>query len=286
MRTINEIYQSIIDEKMNMPTLKNKLLNEDGTSTLSNEQDLLTSLTSDSKVAIWKLWAYITAVVIWIHESLWYQFKADVNEVISTQFVGTAKWLIEQAKLFQYGDDVIVETPYYHPEYAVVDTSKQIIANANVNEAGGQVYLKVRRKDTDILSSDEFTSFNGYLNKIKVAGQRINILNFDGDELQLYYTIYYNPIYILNNIKNNVIDTISTYIENVEFDANINITDLTDLIQKVEGVKGVQFDNASALPFASTIWTPFTNYYESLAGWNKISTSYPLDSTLTFIQKQ
>jgi len=286
-RTINEIYESIIVEKNNMETLRNKLTNEDGSTTLSDEQDLLDSLSSSSKVAIWKLWAYLTAVVIYVHEGLWYQFKKDVTSIIDTSFVGTRKWLINEAKKFQYGDDLTLDTDYYNLYYTVKDENKQIIGSANATESGGNVQLKVRRKDTDILSGPEMTSFVNYINNIKIAGQRVSILNYPGDELKLYFTIYYQGMYNSTIIQSNVEDVIYEYIQNIEFDSTINITKLVDNIQNIDGVEGVDFDatQSGGLPNTYTTWIPITNYYNSVAGWNTISPSYPLTSTITYIAR-
>jgi len=283
MRTINDIYKEILSEKDNMPTLKDKLYTEG--LTIDNEQTLLNDLTSTRKVAIYRLWAYIVAVAIWVHESLWELFRKDITNLISTKFLGTGGWLVEKAKEFQYGDDIIIDPVYFHPKYEVVDESKRIIASASITEGGGEVYLKVRRKDTDILLNSEYESFESYLNKIKIAGQRINILNFDGDELRLYFTIYYDPIYPLDTLKNEVFDKINYYIENIDFDSNINITTMIDRIQEVKGIKGVQYDNGLALSEGNNTWIQFENYYMSKAGWNKIHSAYPLTDTITFIPK-
>lgn len=286
-RTINEIYQSIIVEKNSMPTLRNKLTNEDGSTSLSNEQDLLNDLTTDNKVAIWKLWAYMTAVMMWIHEGLWDVFKADVTTIIDSAFVATSKWLIKRALEFQFGDSLVMDTENYTFSYPTIDTTKQIIVNANVYEGGGRVYLKVRRKDTDLLTSEELTSFSAYINKIKVAGQRIAILNYPADQLKLYFTIYYDGVYPLSTVQSNVEATISNYIENIEFDSILNITTLIDSIQQIEGVKGVEYDNINSAGKADNTgaWITIKNYYNTSAGWNRIADGYSLADTINYVIK-
>jgi len=284
-RTINEIYTQIMVEKNLMPTLRNKLLKPDGTTGIDDEQTLLDDLKTSSKVAIYRLWAYITAVIIWFHEAEWYQFKETVEDITSKQYVATAKWLIDKTLEFQDGDDVVIEAPYYYPHYQAVDESKQIISNANIIETAGQIFLKIRRKDTDILSVGETTRLNAYLNKIKVAGQRINVINLNADILKLYYTIYYNALYNINDVKTNVENVITDFIKNVEFDAQLDISALTDSIQTVEGVVAVEYNEGYGRSYGSSTWQQINNYYSSTAGWNIIDTATPLSSTLTYIAK-
>ena len=63
-RTLNEIYAEIINEKQNYTELNALQPN------INSLQTLLAELQTTSKVGIWRLWAYITALAIWTHEKL------------------------------------------------------------------------------------------------------------------------------------------------------------------------------------------------------------------------
>tara|TARA_R110000751_G_scaffold214362_2_gene317863 strand:+ start:530 stop:835 length:306 start_codon:yes stop_codon:yes gene_type:complete len=76
--TISEIYDSIITEKQTMTSLNDLQPNID------SSQDLLTDLTSSSKVAVWRLWAFITAVAINVFEIIHDQHVAAI-ELRATQ---------------------------------------------------------------------------------------------------------------------------------------------------------------------------------------------------------
>lgn len=286
-RTLDEIYETIIREKTNMAILRRELTNEDGTTSLSTKQDLLNNLTTDNHVAIWKLWVYVISCALWLHESIWDVFKVDVSSIIEKGFVATTKWIIKKALAFQYGDNLSLDNINYTINYETIDVSKQIIASANASEGGGRVFLKIRRKDTDILSNDEMNSFSSYINNIKVAGQRIAILNYPADELKLYYTIYYKGEYPISTIKAAVENTIQQYIENIEFDSILNVTKLTDSIQTIEGIDGVEFNStlSGGRAYNAPVWVNIYNYYNSAAGWNKIAIGYPLEDTITYISK-
>jgi len=283
-RTIDTIYQEIIVEKTNQPTLKYKLLNEDGTSTLSTEQDLLTRLTSNSKVAIWKLWAYTTAVVIWTQEKLWDLFKVEVETIKANSFVGSLTWWESKAKEFQYGDTLVVDPITYAISYATLDIVKQIIEHSACIEFGGKVYLKVRRLDIDILSVPELEAFKSYVNSIKFAGTQVVIYNLNADDLKLNYEVFYNPIIDEAIVKAQIESAVNNYISNIPFNGELDINALNVLMKSVNGVKAVRFISGYAKNGANA-YTQFDNYYTSVAGYCNVDVAYPLSTTITYTKK-
>ena len=80
-RTIEQINNEIIKAKESEPALA--------------------GLTSTSKVAIWKLWAYITAFVIYTLELIFDQHKAEVLEALTQLKPHTARWYRNKALAFQ-----------------------------------------------------------------------------------------------------------------------------------------------------------------------------------------
>ena len=61
-RTVSEIQEEILRQK--------------------NQEPSLNTLNSNSKVAIWRLWAYITAFVIWTLEKIFDEHKKEVSEAL------------------------------------------------------------------------------------------------------------------------------------------------------------------------------------------------------------
>ena len=120
-RTILEIYDSIIAEKQNMASL-NALQ-----PSIDSSQDLLNDLTSSSKVAVWRLWAFITAVAINVFEVFHYQHVAWI-ENISTQIVLVFRFWSRNftcrrttGKLFECLADYRI-TPHKPPSNPKIDT--------------------------------------------------------------------------------------------------------------------------------------------------------------------
>lgn len=283
-RSISEIYEQIVSEKSDMTVLKNVLLNEDGSSSISTNQDLLNSLQSDTPVAIWKLWAFISAVAYNTEEQRWDDFLEEVTAIKNSTPVYNRKWWVEQALNFQYNHNVVINEDTNSIEYTVTDEAAKIIGSCTVSDVSGKVVLKIRGANSDILTSDELSQFNTYINKIKPVGDRVIVNNFLADKLKIYYNIYYNPLLNLSDIKSNVESTINNYITNLPYDNAVNINQLTDLLQEVEGVEEPVFLNAEGKANAGS-YNSFNNFYTTTAGYCKIDSSFPLDTTLNYLVK-
>ena len=88
----------------------------------------LNELNSTSKVAIWRLWAYITAFVIYTLELVFDQHKAEVLDALTQQKPHTARWYRNKALAFQYGFDLRSETDLFDN----TGKSKEEIENSKI----------------------------------------------------------------------------------------------------------------------------------------------------------
>lgn len=234
-RTITEIQQSIID-------------NVQANATLSP------LLTSTSKTAVWRLFAYIVAVCAWTLEQLFDIFKTDIDEQISAKKPHSLRWYAEIAKAFQYGYDLVDEADYYDNtgiDDDVVAASK-IVSYAAVVEQTRGVRIKVAKTvDTDLaaLASGELDSFSDYMKKIKDAGVKLQITSGPADSLRLVLRIRYNPL-VLNSAgaridgttATPVRDAIRAHLLNLPFNGVFSVQKLVDAIQAVEGVNDMNVD--------------------------------------------
>lgn len=276
-RTINVIYASIIEDKNNKASLNGLQPNAD------DVQTLLDDLSSPSKVAIWRLFVYIIAVAMFVHEKLWDAFKIEIAAMIEPAQYGTIPWYQKQSLLFQYGDSLEwIDNKF---KYAEIDATKQIIKRAAAVENGSVVTIKVAKLSADSpirLDPDtELPAFIQYIKDIKPAGVKTAIISYDPDEVKLTLKVYYDPLVMLStgySIANGnypVLDAINNYLANVLFGGQMNTTKLIDAIQSAEGVKDVILVTAQAKSAieSNTEWhtiAPATNpNYVSIAGYFK-----------------
>jgi len=285
-RTINEIFQLIQSEKNNMTYINDKLKNPDGNTTIYTEQDLLTSLQSNNKVGIWLLWAFIIAVSENLLEQNWDEFQVELEDIKNRAVVGSRLWWRDKCLEWQYGDILEIDPLNYGVKYAVIDETKQLIKHAGISEINGKVVLKVQKDyGTGLLTSSELNSFESYVDKVRFAGIRTDIWNFNPDNLKLFYTIYYDPLIGEATVKNDVETTITDYIHNLPFDSTFNKTDLTDKLQQINGVLDPVFVDGYGKPEGTSTYIQFDNYYESVSGYCDIDNTFPLDATITYTPK-
>jgi hypothetical protein len=265
-RTVEVIFNELLSYKNGMEVLT-------GLTSVSDYQDFLTQLNSDSKVANWVLELYNQSVVIAGLEQMMDDSIADIQTIIDSKQVGTGDWYRTQVLKFQYTD--VLQMIDNVPSYTSIDTTKQIIEFCSVNEESGVVYIKVRRKTGVLLSQSEYNALYSYLEKIKIIGTKIVIYNFEPDDIELYYTILYSGEVGLDNLKVSVDATINNYLSTLAFDTKLKINAITDILQNVTGVVDPQFTGLKAKKNTDLTYTDYglAYSYDMYAGCGVLKNS-------------
>lgn len=283
-RTILQIYDEMISEKETMIQL-NALQ-----PSMDSGQTLLNDLTSTSKVAVWRLIFFVVAVQVWTLEKLFDDHKAWIEQRALEIQTGTLSWYEKKAKEFQYGDSLQFIDDIY--QYSPVNPANRVVHLASATEAGNLVVLKVAKNvanNIEELSPLEITAFQAYLNKVRFAGTQIVLVSRPADLLKVYYKIYYDPLLLSPSGEllstpgvYPVEEAINEYCKGLTFDGKLSITQLTDALQGVVGVVNPVFQNASA-KYGSGVYAPIIDYYNPNAGYLKIDTAFPLNTTITYL---
>ena len=284
-RELIDIYNEIIEEKESLTTLRTQL-----TPFPENFNNLLTTLTSGSRVAVWRLWVWLTAYAIWMFEKVQDVFKAEIEDLISSTRFGTLPWYQEIALLFQYGDALAYISCRF--QYAVIDTTKQIIKRAAAVVSDGQIRIKVAKLSgtTPVkLTSGELAAFNAYITDLKPPGETVLVISTDPDLLKLYAEIVYDP-QVLNSDGSSILDisvfpvedAISSYLAGIEWDGKFNMRKFQDAVQAVSGVVDIDPGTCYAKANAAASYTTIVSNYYSVAGYMTVATGYPLSATLTY----
>lgn len=262
-RTISEIQTEIITQK--------------------NLHTELSLLNSTSATAIWRLWTYIVAVVIWSHEQLWELFKVEIQEIAAREEIGTKRWYQGTALAYQHGDALVYDASAYRYGYASVDTSLQVVKHCAIRESGGIVQVKVAGEASGVLtplSAPEEAGLLSYLDKLKMAGTFLSIINQNPDDIKLTLTVYVDPIVI--DYVNPVESAINSYLEGLPFDSIMRLSALVDAIQAVRGVVDVAINSAEA-KHGALPYTPISTSYIAQAGYMRIDSAFPLNTSITYI---
>lgn len=271
-RTINEIQESILAKKSQAESLGALEV------LTTQERQTTNGLTSTSKVAIWRLFVYIQAFAVWIHEGLFEAHKVEIEALIAENKLHTAKWYRGKALAFQFGFN-IGELDYYDntgaDETAVL--ASQVVKQASVEEIGGKLKIKVAGEDAfgnlQPLSAPQKTAFTQYMSLVRDAGTRLEIVSRPPDELALTIDVYFDPLILdgsgrrLDGANDTPVqDAIEDYLYNLEFNGELILTKLTDFLQKVEGVNEPVIKAASAR-FGANPYAPINEYYIADSGY-------------------
>jgi len=276
-RSIQEIYDSIIAEKESMSSLDGLL------PVGAKYNNVLSELSSGSKVAVWRLIIYVVAVSHWVHEKYWDYAKQELNAIAEQSIAGNLEWYKNEVKKWQYGFLLLWNSQTYR--YYYNDTTSQLAIESKladrvaVVEVFSQDFrgLKIKvAKETPQglkpLEPIEIESLQSYIDRIKFAGVETDVISQESDKLNLSLKIYYQGTLDEANVKASVKNAIENYIANIEFDGIFYIIKMVDEIQKVLGVKDVVIMTASGRSYLGS-YNNFYKDYTADSGWIELDSN-------------
>ncbi|MDJ0363561.1 hypothetical protein QMK33_00235 [Hymenobacter sp. H14-R3] len=280
-RTIPVIKQSILDAIAASPILGGLLI-------------------STSAVSVFGLLAYVVAFAINVLETIFDRHMADVDAKLAAPQEGTTEWYAKIVKLFQQGDQLVVDDDGIH--YPAGSSGLLLVtqATAKENDTTGRLFLKVATDDATApgglrsLTAAELVQVRGYITRRKYPGTKLELVSREADALKLGANIYYDPLVELNDtnsatglvpgLRSRVASAITSYLRNLKFDGQVVVSKLEDAIQAVVGVEDLEFLSISA---RNGLAAPkvFTRAYETEAGYVIIDTAAgaTLADTLNFV---
>jgi hypothetical protein len=210
---------------------------------------LSVQLTSTSKRAIWRLWAFIVAAAIGILEQLMDQNKVEVEALVAQAAPGTPQWLQAQVFKFQYSSTTpqVIQLINLAPVYPIVDPSLRIVTRCSVTtDLANVVTIKTAKGDPPTaLASLELDALTSYINQVGIAGIQHNVLSLLADRLYVAAQVFYTGLFS-SVIKSNVILAIDNYLAGIPFNGQIKVSELEQAILGVDGVTDVILQNVTA----------------------------------------
>lgn len=227
-RKINDIYSEIVTER--------------------NKRLELSEFASDSKLSVMNGIAWCVAAAIFSFESLLDLFMVDISKVIENRVNGTPIYYINAVKRYQKGDELQVREDGLAFGYAESDTTKQIVTQASYIESASDVnidnklILKVATGESGKLSAidgEEMVLIQSYINKIKFAGTRIEVISREGDVLIPRLSVYYDGAVLESEIYSLIEEQLNLFMQSITFDSTIYLSDIITTIGKAAHVKDV-----------------------------------------------
>jgi hypothetical protein len=235
-RTLTEIYNEAVETR-------NKYLE-------------LTELTNDSKMSIINAFTWVTAAAIYSFETLLDVFTTDIAKTFTQRINGTSAYYANAMLKWQYGDDLIINDEGTAFHYATEDTTKRLITHVSYQEYYNEEFkdniliLKVvsgEGRSLSQLSDEELIAARAYLNQIKFAGVKCNVVSRRGDVLVPRLTVYYDGAITKEELYDNIDTALIDFIVNMKFDSLVYSQKIIDAIQKVEHVTDVHIDHEASV---------------------------------------
>ena len=235
-RTLTEIYNEAVETR-------NKYLE-------------LTELTNDSKMSIINAFTWVTAAAIYSFETLLDVFTTDIAKTFTQRINGTSAYYANAMLKWQYGDDLIINDEGTAFHYATEDTTKRLITHVSYQEYYNEEFkdniliLKVASgegRSLSQLSDEELIAARAYLNQIKFAGVKCNVVSRRGDVLIPRLTVYYDGAITKEELYDNIDTALIDFIVNMKFDSLVYSQKIIDAIQKVEHVTDVHIDHEASV---------------------------------------
>lgn len=281
-RTLNEIYTQIIDEKVNYTQLNDLQPN------INSLQSLLAQLQTTSRVGVWRLWAYITALAIFIHEKLIDTQTAELEQRAINIIPGSLRWYRDMALEWQPGDALVWNGVLRRYEYNPVNENNRLVKYSAVIEANNQLTIKVAKELAGLaepLNAAELSQFGAYITLRKYAGTNVAIISEDADTVNITGEVFYNPLVMANDGSlisdpsvfpvSDAIDLFLKDLGTTNFNGKLRAVELVLDIMSVNGVENFSLFTLEAqygiLPMQDVLSLPGQEY-QSNAGHLVINT--------------
>jgi hypothetical protein len=292
-RSVEEIKAEIKAEIRTYASLDNFLFPEDG----------------GSSVSVFNVIIFVVSASMYVFEVIVDNLMNDIQKVADSAPSGNESWLRQKMLNFQYGDTITINTTdntlenYYVPEYAVIDTAKQIVTQCAVSDSQTGVEIKVAKGTIGALTpltAPELSALqnyyygSSYTQGIGFSGIVATFINLYSDRIRIEADVYYLGQNIEATVKADVITAIDTFLSSFaddNFGGNIYMIKLIDAIQEVEGVSRVTINDLkvrpNTTPLGSAITLDVQGVYQTIAGHilSEDTAGNLLTDTLTMVEE-
>jgi len=257
-----------------------------------------TKLTNPSNASKWYNLLGLFATSAHIVENEFEDLETDLEARKLEIPVGTLRWHAAETLVYQHGDSLVIIDGV--PQYAVEDTSKQVVEVASATQQSGVVLIKAAKLDGSgnpiALSTLEKDGLTDYWVQKRFAGTGIQVISQDGDEMVVTADIYVDGQKISTTGESQtasgtypVEDAIKDYWKELDFNGKFRVLNLVDAIQAVDGVKNVVVNGCLVKPYGAAsyinVMAATGRVHTAVAGYIIEDGTTGLSSSLTYIQE-
>jgi hypothetical protein len=230
-RTIREIYEQAVRER--------------------NRRLELSEFSNDSRLSVMNGITWAVATVIYSFEVLLDMFAIDISRIINSRINGTPAYYAKALLQYQKGDTLSVRADGLAFGYDTVDETKRIITRVSYSEStndtalDSKLILKVATGEKGKLCAvppEDLVPVNAYINRIKFAGTRVEVISNRGDVLVPRLSVYYDGAVPEPEMYDAIENRLNGYIMEIGFDAGVYVSGIMDAVKSAPHVTDVFID--------------------------------------------
>lgn len=201
----------------------------------------------------------VVALAIWVLEKIFDTHSIQVNEALNNQKAGRPNDYKNMALNFRYGYPLIENTDQFDTTGATAEqiTNSKIIKYCSVRESAesARLIIKVASEQNGQLTNlnpQQEESFTNYMEQVKWAGVKLNIVNEPADDLKITMTVFRDPL-VLDNLGNDIVnggqpvqERILQYLKELDFNGELVVNDLIERLREVSGVANVNITSIAS----------------------------------------
>ena len=232
---------------------------------------------STSAAAEWRLWVHAVAYCIYLFEIVLDTFQAEMDADAEKEVAGTVTWYNNKCYEFQMGHELVFNETTGLLEYEKDDEAARVVKIASVNVAeDNTIFFRVATQDEDgqivPLTSNQLLNFKNYVDAIKFAGTKSQVISTDADLVKYDIKVYYNPANPVATVQEAVLASLEAFKTSQKFGGVIYSHKLLEAVTAVSGVvtaklvslsrKGTEDDGFIAIDTMATLHAGYFNYTE------------------------
>lgn len=232
---------------------------------------------STSAAAEWRLWVHAVAYCVYLFEIVLDTFKAEMDADAEKEVAGTVTWYNDKCYEFQMGHELVFNETTGLLEYKKDDEAARVVKIASVNVAeDNTIFFRVATQDEDgqivPLTSNQLLNFKNYVDAIKFAGTKSQVISTDADLVKYDIKVYYNPANPVATVQEAVLASLEAFKTSQKFGGVIYSHKLLEAVTTVTGVvtaklvslsrKGTEDEGFIAIDTMATLHAGYFNYTE------------------------
>ncbi len=201
-----------------------------------------------SKVSLESMLFYCVSVGIWVLQKLFDVLRIEIGTELDARMPHTVKWYQEKVRRFQFPDRALItdSDKYDNSGLSEDDIAElEVVKFCAVEDKLSELRIKVAKGAAgarEVLTANEVLGLQYYLSEVKDAGVKVVIVNQQADKITAEIDVYYNVL-LLTPGDNPVLTAFKEYVQNLDFNGEIQVNRIEDAIQAVTGVVLVHLRN-------------------------------------------